>query len=403
MNAKDIIKGLRKTIKVGEAYTEGSSVFIPYTDNAQFEVSRALKNLGFKPWRPNPNVLVYKKLSPCIVTSDYIQILAKELIPWESVATALGVELDLDFKLSPLGALAVDTVPAKAKSLLKTNDLKHSKGYVFKEVTTPGAATLRRMAPTNTSVPKPKSPLLRKFGISQTTLDSLERCNEHTNRTVMILTMRQIWRDMNKNKFGGAMKEPAFGVIRNQGFSMRLRGRWNYTKRLLEMAPRTFNADADTFLDTFLHEMCHQATHEISKDLDKSEGGHGPTWRNWMLKVGLTPSRYDSKTIEHYLNDEEKKVLEYANKNRLRADAIHPGLQCGVCFLQDSVIKECIILEITPSASGTKYMFIAGDMKPYKVEVRDNTKLPFVYLPRYKFNVPGIKLEIRKATKEDRE
>jgi hypothetical protein len=54
-----------------------------------------------------------------------------------------------------------------------------------------------------------------------------------------------------------------------------------------------FNARPPFFYEILLHEMCHLAVWNISKDSDNSEAGHGPTWKNWMVKVGLDPRRFD--------------------------------------------------------------------------------------------------------------
>ena len=122
--------------------------------------------------------------------------------------------------------------------------------------------------------------------------------------------MKNLWEFFNKDKFGGRMPKPrAIQLMRNttNGHKLSVRGRWFPMQRILEMAPRTFNAHFDFFAEIFLHEMCHEAVTDINRERQGDEGGHGPAWQAWMRKVGLNPRRYDPNPNEVYMDRRELK------------------------------------------------------------------------------------------------
>jgi hypothetical protein len=103
----------------------------------------------------------------------------------------------------------------------------------------------------------------------------------------------------NKEKFGGKLDTPTL-LVSNKApgkQSKTVRGVYygglNFTAGSLWMASFMFNARPPFFYEILLHEMCHLAVWNISKDADQSEAGHGPTWKSWMVKVGLDPRRFD--------------------------------------------------------------------------------------------------------------
>lgn len=103
----------------------------------------------------------------------------------------------------------------------------------------------------------------------------------------------------NKAKFGGKLDAPKMLVSSKAPGkqSKRVRGVYysgpNFAAGSLWMASFMFNARPPFFYEVFLHEMCHLASWNISHETDWSEGGHGPTWKSWMVKVGLDPRRFD--------------------------------------------------------------------------------------------------------------
>jgi hypothetical protein len=121
--------------------------------------------------------------------------------------------------------------------------------------------------------------------------------------------MKQLWTHLNTAKFHGALPAPrAIQLMPNvQAKKLRTRGRWFPSPRVLEMAPRTFNAHLDFFVEIFLHEMCHQAVTDIDKSFSMEEAGHGAEWKAWMVKVGLNPRRFDPNPNETYMSKKELK------------------------------------------------------------------------------------------------
>jgi hypothetical protein len=94
------------------------------------------------------------------------------------------------------------------------------------------------------------------------------------------------------------------------------RGNYSPTKNEIGLNDHLFNATFNIFKRTFLHEMCHQATAKISGE---EKGGHGPTWRNWMMKVGLTPNALDIEANDTYLNADELQKKQIKDKLKEKA------------------------------------------------------------------------------------
>lgn len=123
--------------------------------------------------------------------------------------------------------------------------------------------------------------------------------------------LKKLWHYLNQSKFGGKMTEPNFRLLKTQSAqSMRLRGRWWPSKRLLEVSPRLYNATQNFFVEIVLHEACHQAVSEIDKSRDYEKQGHGPQWTKWMRHVGLNPSRFDPNDNTVYMTPQELKQEE---------------------------------------------------------------------------------------------
>jgi len=142
------------------------------------------------------------------------------------------------------------------------------------------------------------------------------------NSSYRLQFMKKLWHYFNSAKFGNRLQEPNFRLLKNQAASkMRLRGRWWPNSKLLEMAPRTFNASQNFFNEIFLHEMCHQATTQIDAadghPEERRNKGHGPIWQKWMKHVGLNPLRFDPNDNSTYMTYEERGEHE-AKKERLK-------------------------------------------------------------------------------------
>lgn len=119
----------------------------------------------------------------------------------------------------------------------------------------------------------------------------------------------KLWHYLNTSKFGGRMQAPRFNLLKNVAANkFRLRGRWWPSRRVLDIAPRLYNAHQNFFVEIFLHEMCHQAVSEIDRVSDRTAQGHGYNWQTWMRKVGLNPRRFDPNDNSTYMDKDEKKI-----------------------------------------------------------------------------------------------
>lgn len=124
------------------------------------------------------------------------------------------------------------------------------------------------------------------------------------------------WEYFNKTRFGGILKPPQIRLMKDvDARNMRHRGKCRYgVPCVIFVSPNLFNAPHEGWVNnTLIHEMCHQAVYEdwyyrSSRDirtLETGEAGHGPLWKEWMTKVGLTPSRYDLTGNDTYMDEKE--------------------------------------------------------------------------------------------------
>lgn len=137
--------------------------------------------------------------------------------------------------------------------------------------------------------------------------------------------LKLLWLKLNAEKFNGKLTIPTIGIMRSVAVDrFRNRGYWkkNASKGIREIKiNRNVFGNEDQLYETFLHEMCHQATNEISYVYGEPNGGHGPVWAEWMVKVGLNPLRYDKNDNTTYMTEEE---LE---ENKQRRDALNQAKQ----------------------------------------------------------------------------
>jgi hypothetical protein len=126
--------------------------------------------------------------------------------------------------------------------------------------------------------------------------------------------LEEHWDYFNKTRFGGKMKRPSFGLLKDvDALSMKLRGRYRPMDNLLELSPNLFNAPHEGWLNrTLIHEMCHQYVWEVhGSDVAREDGrktkGHGPLWATAMRMAGLPPSRFDDTSNEMFFDKKEEK------------------------------------------------------------------------------------------------
>jgi hypothetical protein len=121
------------------------------------------------------------------------------------------------------------------------------------------------------------------------------------------------------------MQLPKLVLLKKQSAeAMRLRGRWWPGKRILEVAPRLYNASMNFFVEIFLHEMCHQAVSEIDRVNETVNKGHGPYWSKWMTHVGLNPLRFDPNDNTEYMSKKELEQKQMVRKSELDLVPITP-------------------------------------------------------------------------------
>lgn len=123
--------------------------------------------------------------------------------------------------------------------------------------------------------------------------------------------MTEHWAHFNKARFHGAMKPPdAFGLLKDvDAKRMRLRGRFRFKERRLEVSPNLFNAPHEGWINrTLIHEMAHQYVYDVQGETEISiEKGHGPLWKAAMRMANLPPSRFDNTANEMFFDAKEKK------------------------------------------------------------------------------------------------
>lgn len=129
------------------------------------------------------------------------------------------------------------------------------------------------------------------------------------NTTDRLGFLNMLWKELNETNFENAMVLPTMRFLKDMGSRGRRLAHWNPRLRELGFAPRLFNAPLNVILETMLHEMCHQAVSEITKVKETTNGGHGPNWIRWMVRVGLDPKRYDTNDALVYVPDDEKEAF----------------------------------------------------------------------------------------------
>ncbi len=136
--------------------------------------------------------------------------------------------------------------------------------------------------------------------------DMFAKCKEDTGLRIKFMYM--LWRYFNQTKFDDRLTLPAIRLMKHtNASSMRVRAYWSPAERAIVVQPNLFNATLDVFIEIFLHEMCHEAVTEINRTVD-SNGGHGPVWASWMIKVGLNPLRYDKNSNDVYQDDDSRQA-----------------------------------------------------------------------------------------------
>ena len=147
-----------------------------------------------------------------------------------------------------------------------------------------------------------------------------------TNTSEVRRFMLDLWTALNKQKFDGHLRPiKKFLVIPPQG-RQGLRAFWHSRYRILVFTTLVLKAKWDKFHEVFLHEMCHQAVTDVDhggKAVAVGEdGGHGPVWQKWMIKVGLEPKRYDDSTFGEYMTEEERKLFDEHADNAMSVAAL---------------------------------------------------------------------------------
>lgn len=179
---------------------------------------------------------------------------------------------------------------------------------------------------------------------------------QHTDNKGARLTFNaKLWHYLNTTKFGGQMEVPNLRLLKAQGATkMRLRGRWSPAQRLLEVAPRLYNASQNFFVEVFLHEMCHQAVSEIDKVRENENKGHGPQWSKWMRHSGLNPRRFDPNDNTVYMTPNELREHEAkkAEQQALREKQLNIVKENGLQRIMPTVGRPAIILHNGEAYSG---------------------------------------------------
>jgi len=102
-------------------------------------------------------------------------------------------------------------------------------------------------------------------------------------------------------------------------------GYWSPSDSVMALHYRLF-ANPMAYDEVLLHEMCHQAISEldgveaIKKDVEHAKTqGHGELWTNWMLKVGLPPSRFFTASLRGIATEKEHLSLSRSSPHARKA------------------------------------------------------------------------------------
>jgi len=122
--------------------------------------------------------------------------------------------------------------------------------------------------------------------------------------------LKEHWEYFNKTRFNGQMRMPRIVLMKDVNANkMRMRGYWQTSTRTLSISPNLFNAPHEGWVNrTLIHEMCHQYVWEVEKSRDTD--AHGPSWRQAMVRAGLTPNKYDLEVNETYMDKDEKEAKQ---------------------------------------------------------------------------------------------
>ena len=394
----------RHGIFVEQPIYNGQVAAVPYTRNVRYEVERALYKAGFNHWLLNRQLYVYHNTDfPIELTKDRVILWGQSVPNWtaiqkqiEKVASASNLKLSFTY---PLGTLSFTgdlnavvsefgfkngyspvldmrmTVAGNTATIFQPA-VGHEQ--IVRQTIQVSPETQRQERVENEEI-DPK--VATKFGISPRLLRELSSIQEGSNKLTQQLMMRRIWTELNTSKFQGKMSIPNLTLLKNTGNNMRLRGVWYPFQRRLSISPRLFNSKNEIFLEIFLHEMCHQATSEISEVYERSEGGHGPVWKGWMRKVGLDPNRYDKNTNDQYVNQDERKILDFVESHKIGPFAAHVGLHCAMFNKKTFKISECLVYNVYDRGGKTIADVVTPDKKHWMCSVSY-----LLWLPRYRWN-----------------
>ena len=121
--------------------------------------------------------------------------------------------------------------------------------------------------------------------------------------------------------FENKLTKPTIYFMRNKNpTGNQVHGVWYPTKERLGMNIRVFNASEEQLNELLLHEMCHQAVSQIDLVVDEL---HGPNWKGWMNKIGLTPNRLATKEENISLLTVEEKVVNEELINKKSSNAFY--------------------------------------------------------------------------------
>lgn len=164
---------------------------------------------------------------------------------------------------------------------------------------------------------KPKTPVVHVAPTSRNPRPAYNVTYSSSSRALLDY-LNKLWAWANDEYFEGRLPKPAaIRMQRDVGpSSMRRRAAWFPSKRVISVHPRLFNAPEDKVHEIFVHEMCHQAVTDIDRVNDNSNGGHGPNWASWMVRCGLSPTRFDTHGNSHYMDEAEKEAHQQRQERK---------------------------------------------------------------------------------------
>lgn len=277
----------------------GQIVAAPW-DDGEWMLAKVLKLVGDKAlveFKDGTDVRVSQ--SKCIVKPEFKKLDSKVYTPKD---LKIKVKTDEDEQIAP-----------PTKVVKKKADAPVVKKEIKKEKVVP-----EEVVEENDSAPAPKVAVLDR-------LSQAYKMMEDAEPSKRILYMKALWTYFNKERFDSKLKMPNFRFLKDMSADkMKRRGHWMASGRELAFSPRLFNADENFFNEIFLHEICHQAVTEIDKVYDRTAQGHGYNWQQWMLRVGLNPSRYDPQPNQTYYSRDEKEAHDKKTNALRQMTSIKP-------------------------------------------------------------------------------